>query len=123
MSVGAQIDKFYQEVGANKILWFAECLDGIAVEFDVSENEVTFPIWSSKSRIQRLKKLNPEILGSVTPRAMPWDEFKEHVVPILRETSRLVSLNLSGKNLTGFDLQLEQVIRNIDAATVNSCKN
>lgn len=115
MSVGAQIDKFYQEATANQYLWFAENPDGTFLEFDVKDNRVSLPLWSSKSRIQRLKKLSPELLAEVEPRGISWEKFKEVVVPILIKKNRLVNLNLSGKNLTGFDLPLEQLIRNFEA--------
>ncbi|MCB4438606.1 DUF2750 domain-containing protein [Alteromonas sp. McT4-15] len=114
MSIGAQIDKFYSEARENQLLWFAEFPDGIALEFDVADGNVSFPIWSSKSRILRLKKLSPGVLGKVEPRGISWEGFKEHVVPLLESKNRLVSLNLSGKNLRGFDLPLEQLVRNFE---------
>ncbi|GLX76705.1 hypothetical protein tinsulaeT_00450 [Thalassotalea insulae] len=115
MSVGSQIEKFYKEVSETQILWFAEFPDGTILEFDVSEHQVSFPVWSSRSRILRLKKLAPELLSEVEPIQMSWSEFKESMVPILEKKERLVNLNLSGKDLTGFDLKLSSLISNLDA--------
>jgi len=115
MSVGSQIEKFYQEVSENQYLWFGEFPDGTMLEFDISDNKVSLPIWSSKSRIVRLKKLNPGLLSEIEPRGISWEDFKEYVIPILEEKNRLVNLNLSGKNLTGFDLELSSLIKNLEA--------
>ncbi|MBA6302674.1 MULTISPECIES: DUF2750 domain-containing protein [unclassified Colwellia] len=115
MSVGSQIEKFYQEVSEKQYLWFGEFPDGTMLEFDVSDNRVSLPVWSSKSRIVRLKKLNSDLLSEIEPREMSWENFKEHMVPILEDKNRLINLNLSGKNLTGFDLEISSLIRNLEA--------
>lgn len=113
MSIGAQIDKFYSEVEDNQYLWYAEDSSGKRVEFDVRGDAVSFPVWSSKSRISRLKKLNPEVMGEVIPKGLSLNEFILEIVPNLLKEERLINLNLSGKNLTGFDLQLLPVLDNL----------
>ncbi|AMJ94884.1 hypothetical protein AVL56_11640 [Alteromonas stellipolaris] len=115
MSSGSQIDKFYKEVIEKQVLWFGEFPDGTTLEFEVSDNKVSFPVWSSKSRILRLKKLAPELLSEIKPRGMVWSDFKEYMIPILHEKGRLVNLNLSGKGLTGFDLPLSSLVNNLEA--------
>jgi hypothetical protein len=112
---GAQATKFYEEVSENLSLWFTERADGTALELDIKGNRVSFPLWSSKSRINRLKKLNPELLQGFEPREITWDFFKEVLVPILRKKNRLVGVNLSGKRLSGFDMSVDQVIRQVEA--------
>ena len=114
-SAGAQANKFYEEVSENRILWFAESSSGTSLEFDTSDNKVSFPLWSSKSRIVRLKKLNPDLLGDFSPREISWDSFKEILVPILQEKERVVGVNLSGKKLSGFDMSVYSVIRQVEA--------
>jgi hypothetical protein len=114
-SAGAQANKFYEEVSSNKSLWFAENSEGTALEFDVNEDKVSFPLWSSKSRILRLKKLNPELLAEFSPREISWESFKDVLVPILKNKDRVVGVNLSGKNMSGFDMPTETVIRQVEA--------
>lgn len=114
-SAGVQANKFYEEVSSNRALWFAENSGGTALEFDISEDKVSFPIWSSKSRILRLKKLNPELLSDFSPREISWDSFKEILVPILKNKERVVGVNLSGKNMSGFDMLPEAIIRQVEA--------
>jgi hypothetical protein len=120
LSVGSQIEKFYADLAETKIIWYGELADGTPLEFDVKENRVSFPLWSSKSRIVRLKKLNPELLGGVNPVGIALEDFKQNLLPILLKKGRLVNLNLSGKNLTGFDLELGNVVKNIEACVGHS---
>ena len=114
-SGGAQANKFYEEVSNNRSLWFAESEGGTALEFNVSDNQVSFPLWSSKSRIVRLKKLSPDLLYEYAPREISWASFKEILVPILRDKERLIGINLSGKNLSGFDMSVDTLIRQVEA--------
>ena len=114
-SGGAQATKFYEEVSANKSLWFAEDEKGIALEFDVKDGKVSFPLWSSKSRVLRLQKLNPDLLRGYAPREISWEHFKDVLVPILKQRQRLVGVNLSGKKLSGFDMPVDSVIRQVEA--------
>ncbi|WP_206486578.1 DUF2750 domain-containing protein [Thalassotalea sp. G2M2-11] len=116
MSSGSsQANKFYEEVSENQRLWFAETEDGDALEFDVDGDKVSFPLWSSKSRIMRLKKLNPELLGEYSPREISWQFFKDVLSPMLMENNRLIGVNLSGQNITGIDLTVESLIKQIEA--------
>jgi len=115
MSSGSsQANKFYEEVSENQRLWFAETENGDALEFDVENDQVSFPLWSSKSRITRLKKLSPELLGEYSPREISWRFFKEVLAPMLIESNRLIGVNLSGQNLTGVDLTVESLIKQIE---------
>ena len=114
-SAGAQANKFYEEVSENKSLWFAEKSDGTSLEFDIRDDKVSFPLWSSRSRIIRLKKLNPDLLGEFSPREISWDSFIEILVPMLNDKERVVGVNLSGKNLSGFDMTVESMIGQVDA--------
>lgn len=113
MSVGAQIDQFYSDVEGNQYLWYAEDSTGKRIEFDVKGDVVSFPVWSSQSRIASLKKLNPDVMGGVVAKGVSLKEFMTEIVPDLQKKERLLSLNLSGKNLTGFDLQLPEVLDNL----------
>ncbi|MCW8833871.1 MAG: DUF2750 domain-containing protein [Colwellia sp.] len=84
-SGSSQANKFYEEVSEKQILWFAETEDGDALEFDADSDQVSFPLWSTKSRIMKLKKLNPDLLGDYSPREISWLFFKDVLAPILIE--------------------------------------
>lgn len=116
MSAGvAQANKFYEEVAATQIVWFGCLPNEILLEFDVSDNKVSLPLWSSKSRIERLKKLNPELLGDVEAQSVSWAQFKEHFLPILQDDEKVVGINLSGKNLTGIDISASILVTQVEA--------
>ena len=66
MSYGVpQPNKLYEDVSETKIVWIGVLSGEILLEFDHKDKKVSFPVWSSKSRIDRLKKLNPELPGNV----------------------------------------------------------
>jgi hypothetical protein len=113
-NAGSQAYKFYEEVARNGTLWFAENSAGTALEFDLDNGKVSFPLWSSESRIKRLRKLNPKLFGGFVPRQMSWASFKDVLVPILRNKQRVVGVNLSGPELSGFDISVESVIRQVE---------
>ena len=116
MSSGSsQANKFYEEVSENQILWFAETENGDALEFDADNDQVSFPLWSSKSRIMRLKKLNPDLLGEYTPKEISWLFFKDVLAPMLIENNRSIGVNFSGQNITGIDLSVKSLINQIEA--------
>ena len=116
MSAGVtQANKFYEEVAATQIVWFGCLPNEILLEFDVGDNKVSLPLWSSKSRIDRLKKLNPELLGDVEARSVSWAQFKEDFLPILQDDEKVVGVNLSGKNLTGIDIPASLLVKQIEA--------
>lgn len=73
------------------------------------------PLWSSKSRIERLRKLNPELLGDVEAQSVSWTQFKEHFLPILQDYEKAVGINLSGKKLTGIDIPASILVKQIEA--------
>jgi len=116
MSSGVpQANKFYEEVAETKVVWFGVLPGEILLEFDLKDKKVSFPVWSSKSRIERLKKLNPELLGKVEPRSVVWGQFKEHFLPILPPETKVVGVNLIGKKLTGIDIPAPLLVKQVEA--------
>ena len=116
MSAGiSQANRFYKEVAETKVVWFGVLPNELLLEFDVSDNKVSLPVWSSKSRIERLKKLNPDLLGNVEARSASWDQFKEHFLPILPDDKKVVGVNLSGTNLKGIDIPAPLLVKQVEA--------
>ena len=113
-NAGSQAYKFYEDVSKNRAVWYAERGNGTTLEFDVADNRVSFPLWSSKSRIIRLKKMNPDLLQEFEPKEISWAYFKDELAPILIDKDRLIGVNLSGKNMSGFDMSVDAVIRQVE---------
>ncbi|QSX39315.1 DUF2750 domain-containing protein [Shewanella cyperi] len=110
-----QANMFYEEVAETKVVWFGVLPGEILLEFDLKDKKVSFPMWSSKTRIERLKKINPELLGDVEPRSVNWQQFKELFLPILTSEQKVVGVNLSGKNLTGIDMPASLLVKQVEA--------
>ena len=85
------------------------------MEFDVRDNQVSFPLWSSEYRIVRLKKLNPDLLDDYSPREISLEFFKKVLVPIPKDKERMVAVNLSGKNRSGFDMSVDSLVGQVEA--------
>ncbi len=111
----SQANKFYEEVAETEVVWFGVLPGDLLLEFDIKDKRVSFPVWSSKSRIDRLKKLNPELLGNVESRSVSWQQFKDHFLPILPAEQKVVGVNLSGKTLTGIDIPALLLVKQVEA--------
>lgn len=120
-NAGAQAHKFYEEVATKRVIWAAKkASTGDYLEFDISDNEVSMPLWSSKSRVQRIIKLNPELLEGMSPFEIKWDDFINDLVPSLKNQGRKIGVNLSGKNMLGFDRDVDGVLRSIESYAEHS---
>ncbi|WP_416306975.1 hypothetical protein [Neptunicella sp. SCSIO 80796] len=111
----SQANKFYEEVAETKVVWFGALPGELLLEFDLKENKVSFPVWSSESRIDCLKELNPELMGRVEARSVSWEQFKVHFLPILPPEQKVVGVNLSGKNLSGIDIPVSVLVKQVEA--------
>lgn len=115
MSSGVpQANKFYEEVAGTKVVWFGVLPGEVLLEFDLEDKKVSFPVWSSKSRIERLKKLNPELFGDVESQSVSWQQFKEQFLPILPAEHKVIGVNLSGKHLTGIDIPASLLVKQVE---------
>lgn len=114
-SAVTQANKFYEEVAKTKVVWFGVLPEELLLEFDSEGNKVSLPVWSSKSRIDRLKKLNPDLMHNVEPRSVSWEQFKVQFVPILSPKQKVVGVNLSGKKLSGIDIPVSLLVKQVEA--------
>lgn len=113
-NAGTQAHKFYSEVAEKRVVWAAKDNEANKLlEFDISDNEVSMPLWSSKSRVQKIIKLNPELLAGMSVVEISWDNFINELVPNLKKQGRKIGVNLSGKNLIGFDRDIDGVLGSI----------
>jgi len=115
-NAGAQAYKFYEELALKRVVWAAKHVEEQKfIEFDISNNEVSIPLWSSKSRVKRIISYNPKLFQGVVPFEISWDDFLSLHVPNLKKENRKIGVNLSGKNITGYDRDIAGVIRSVEA--------
>jgi hypothetical protein len=111
-----QANIFYSQVSETREVWFGVMPGNIFLEFvSTNKDRGAIPVWSSKSRIERLIKLNPDLLGDVSIRGTDWDSFKAHIVPIFKEKNLMAGVNYSGKNLSGIDIEIDLLISQVEA--------
>jgi hypothetical protein len=108
----SQASKFYEEVAKNQIVW-AAMSEGKYLKFNLSDNRVSIPMWSSKSRIERLRKLSPGEFGDLEAVKISWAEFVAKLAPELESEGTLIGVNLSGKDLVGYDRNVAGVINSV----------
>jgi hypothetical protein len=107
----AQAQKFYEQVAAERRVY--TFLDqGSFLVFPIRGTEVV-PFWSSPSRLQRVQELHAKY-RSYTIDEMPLTEFLEKTLPQLEAELISIGLNWSGKRLTGYDLTVADLRRNLD---------
>jgi hypothetical protein len=107
---GSQASKFYEQVACDeKVFTFTE--DGELLVFPIRENEVV-PFWSSKKRLQKIQKEHPKYTNySISEIALK--DFLGETLTILESEEIRVGVNWAGKSLTGYDLEVKDLKRNI----------
>lgn len=104
---------FYREVAAAKTLWTVEDDVGYPAP-KTAEGRRAQPFWSSQSRAAKVVAEVPAY-SAFSPVAISWDKFCETWVPGLTQDGLLVGVNWSGPRATGFDMEPEELKRNVQA--------
>jgi hypothetical protein len=110
---GSQAWAFYREVAACKMLWTVEDDVGYPAP-KTAEGRRAQPFWSSQSRAAKVVAEVPAY-AAFSPAAIPWDKFCETWVPGLTQDGLLVGVNWSGPRAIGFDMEPEELMRNVQA--------
>jgi hypothetical protein len=104
---------FYREVAEAKTLWTVEDDVGYPAP-KTAEGRRAQPFWSSQSRAAKVIAEVPAY-AAFSPVAISWDRFCETWVPGLTRDGLLVGVNWSGPRATGFDMEPEELKRNVQA--------
>ncbi|RZJ60130.1 MULTISPECIES: DUF2750 domain-containing protein [unclassified Acidovorax] len=104
---------FYREVAIAKTLWTVEDDVGYPAPM-TAEGRRAQPFWSSQSRAAKVVAEVPAY-AAFSPVAITWDSFCETWVPDLTQDGLLVGVNWSGPRATGFDMEPEELKRNVQA--------
>jgi len=112
----SQASAFYREVVKTGKVWTIRDAGGYPAPKGAGGKRVQ-PFWSSLSRVERIIRTVPAYAG-FTPDEIPWDEFLSAWVPGLTKDGILVGVNWSGARARGYDIEAEQVARNVAANRV-----
>ena len=112
MSVAAaNARKFYEQVVAERrVFTFVD--DGSYLVFKIGGAEV-IPFWSHRSHLDSVQEFDPKFL-SYEPDEISLEDFLAKTLPQLDREKIRVGVNWSGSRLTGYDLTVDELKRNLN---------
>ena len=108
---------FYREVAVTRVVWTVRDEGGFPVPL-TSSGQRAQPFWSSLSRVERIIKTVPAYSG-FEPYEVSWENFCLKWAPGLQRDGLLVGVNWSGKSAVGYDIEPENLVRNVEAVIAN----
>ena len=112
----SQAHAFYRDVAKTKTVWTIKDAGGYPAPV-TSSGKRSQPFWSTRSRIERIKKAAPDY-AEFEPVEISWDDFRDNWLTKLEQDGLLVGVNWSGKNVTGYDLDPPWVRSAVEACIV-----
>jgi hypothetical protein len=111
MSTGAlHATAFYEDlVKTRAVFTFVD--DDSFLVYRIGAAEVV-PFWSTRSRLERVCELHPKYCAYAMEK-IPLSDFLEKTLPLLAEDGARVGVNWSGPRLSGYDISVDDVRRNI----------
>lgn len=112
MSVAAaQASQFYEQVVREGAV-FTFTHEGSLLVFPVGDREVV-PFWSSSARLDKIQREHPKY-RKYARKEIPLTEFLEKALPALARGRISVGVNWSGAGLTGYDIPVSDLLRNLE---------
>ena len=108
----SQASAFYKEVASTRIVWTIRDAGGFPAPLN-SDGKRSQPFWSSLSRVKKIIQ-NVDAYSNFEPVEIQWDAFSERWVSGLKSDGILVGVNWSGNRATGYDLDPEEVKKNVE---------
>jgi len=112
MSAAAHVAVFCKDVAKNKNVWTIQLPDQNYIKWENSDGSEVFPVWSTKSRVQKIISYEEEFDGAI-PIKFTFEEFLSDWMPELLENSIRLGPNWAGENLMGWDMGAQEVIDRI----------
>jgi len=113
MSMGSQINAFCIDVAKTKTLWTIQFDDGGYIKWCNDDGSEIFPLWSSKSRVERTLKVAAEELPGGKPVSIPFDQFIKEWLPDFVKAGVAVGPNWAGENLTGTSFDASELVERV----------
>jgi len=102
---------FYREVADSGRLWTIRDSGGFPAPTS-SGGRRAQPFWSSLSRVEKIINTVPAYSG-FEPVELEWSVFENRWIPGLSRDRILVGVNWSGPKAIGYDVEPEQVAKNV----------
>ncbi|MPW30751.1 DUF2750 domain-containing protein [Agarivorans sp. B2Z047] len=108
----SQAAAFYKDVSKSGKLWTCKD-DGGNPAPKTSSGKRAMPFWSSLSRVEKIIK-NVPAYSKFEPQEVSWEDFETKWAPDLQEHGLLIGVNWSGARATGYDLEPNDVLANVN---------
>ena len=112
MSVGSQVTAFCRDVARERTVWTIAFEDGDYLKWVNADETEVFPVWSTKTRVERVLKLGEEFSGG-RPVSFSLESFIHEWLPRLVETGTKLGPNWAGENLSGWSFEPEELIQRV----------
>jgi len=112
MSAAPHVAAFCKEVATNREVWTIQFPDGSYIKWENATGLEIFPVWSTKSRVQKIINYEEEFEGA-TPVKFSFDEFLSDWMPILLKNATGLGPNWAGENLMGWEMGAQEIIDRI----------
>ena len=112
-TAAAQAAAFYREVAKHGSVWTVRDSGGFPQPKN-SNGVRAQPLWSLRSRAERVVKTVPAYSGFEVVE-LSWGDFVSDWVPGLKGQRVLVGLNWSGARASGYDISPDDLVRNVRA--------
>lgn len=114
MTISAgQADAFYSEILQNDEVWTIQDPEGIPSPLN-AEGVRAMPFWSLRDRAEDAVS-NTSAYADFNIVAVPLQEWRSAWLAGMRDDGMLVGINWPGGNVTGADLDPEEVERSLDS--------
>jgi len=112
MSIAAaQAKQFYEQVVREGAI-FTFTNDGSFLVYPIRGREVV-PFWSSQARLDRVQRGHAKYRDYACEK-ISLESFIEKNLPDLAAENIAVGVNWSGSRLTGYDVTVEELVRNLE---------
>ena len=108
----AQLVQFFSEIAKYNMVWTIKDNNGFPAPLGTNGKRA-MPFWSSKIRAETLIQ-NVNAYHGFQPISIDIYVFQSSWLLGLKKDNLLVGINWTGKNATGFDIEPEQVLKNLE---------
>lgn len=110
----SQAAAFYRDVAKSKVVFTVQDDGGVPAPLTKSGRR-SLPLWSSRSRVERIIKTAPAY-RSFRVLEVEWAAFVSDWMPGIKSSGTLVGVNWSGSRVIGYDMEPEDLVLGVEHA-------